>query len=517
MKHYTGKIIAAFAAVSFASCTDSLDCFMDKFQKPDEVAVNEELNKYDILKSYIGTDAPGFFLGAKVSANDFVKQGPLYSAVVSNFTAVDVTGSFTPLNTLANDEYNFNGIKSFASVTSETQDNILAVGGNLISNQGQRAEYLNSLLEPVFIPFVPEKGTTKILDFEDDAIGTTYPMTGGSQAVVENDPANESGHVLHVGTDADKAAYSHPKFHVKLPEGRKLGDYVRMYVDMRFVNSDGIWGAGLHLFINGEDFALGGNGSEFGAANNTWKREGVIKLNDPSRFGCDLSKYKDLTEFDLAFGATSGGAQYYIDNIVMDYEVAGGGYVDLFSFENDAVGTTYPMSGGSQAVVENDPTGEVGGKVLHVGTDADKAAYSYPKFHVKLPAGQTLGDYEALCVDMRFVNNDGIWGSGLHLFINGVDYELNGNGDAFCGGGNKWKVDGKIKLNDASTFGCVLSDEHKALNEFDLQFGAGSGGAQYYLDNIRLYWKAADKYIEKTLRRRRLSLKTRCSHGLVAW
>ena len=44
-------------------------------------------------------------------------------------------------------------------------------------------------------------------------------MTGNSSATVEEDPAGESGHVLHVGTNDVKAAYSYPKFHVVLPEG----------------------------------------------------------------------------------------------------------------------------------------------------------------------------------------------------------------------------------------------------------------------------------------------------------
>jgi hypothetical protein len=499
MKRINHKLVVALLAASaFTSCTDSFDCIMDNLQKPDEVAVNEELNKYDVLKTYINANTPSFLLGAKATASDFAKRDIIYSAIVTNFNAVDLSGSFTPVGSFSNDAYDLAALQSAATVASEAPSSITVYGGDLVSDQNQRAAYLNELLKPVFVPFVPEKGRTKILDFENDDLGKQYAMSGNSKAVVENDPEKESGHVLHVGTDAQKAAYSYPKFHIKLPEGRKLGDYTKLYIDLRFVNNDGIWGSGLHLFINGTDFPLGGNGADFCGGGNKWKREGVIKLNDPAKFGCDLSAYKDLTEFDLQFGAGSGGAQYFVDNITMDYEVAGGGYTDITNFEKDAVGKSYTMSGSSTATVEADPTGEVGGKVLHVGTDAQKAAYSYPKFHVVLPAGMTLGDYTAFYVDMRFVNNDGIWGSGLHLFINGVDYPLGGNGADFCGGGNKWKIDGMVKLNDATKFGCVLSDEHKNLHEFDLQFGAGSGAAQYYLDNLKLYWKAADKYIEKT-------------------
>jgi hypothetical protein len=42
----------------------------------------------------------------------------------------------------------------------------------------------------------------------------------------------------------------------------------------------------------------------------------------------------NLTEFDLAIGAYSGGAQFYIDNISMDYEVSGKGST-VINFEAD--------------------------------------------------------------------------------------------------------------------------------------------------------------------------------------
>lgn len=106
----------------------------------------------------------------------------------------------------------------------------------------------------------------------------------------------------------------------------------------------------------------------------------IIKLNDSKAPGFNLpDNLKDLTEFTLAVGSQSGAAQYYLDNIVMNYEIEGGG-VTTIDFEGDNVGTQYPMSNGNQSVVENNPQGE--GKVLHVGTTASHCSYSYPKFTV---------------------------------------------------------------------------------------------------------------------------------------
>lgn len=42
-----------------------------------------------------------------------------------------------------------------------------------------------------------------------------------------------------------------------MPAGRKLGDYVRLNIDLRFVGTDGIWGQGLRVLINGTEFNVG--------------------------------------------------------------------------------------------------------------------------------------------------------------------------------------------------------------------------------------------------------------------
>ncbi|MDL2291796.1 hypothetical protein LJB80_01435 [Bacteroides sp. OttesenSCG-928-F21] len=495
MKYFKHKLIGfVMMAIAIMSCTDDYNCDL-QVEKPEDVAFNEYLNQFDLLKSYVDRST-GFQLAANLPASEFVKKNNAYSTLLTNFDAVDIYGSFTPLNTLSVDEYDFGAMETVATTAAEA--GVTLYGGALCSNQGQRTEYYNKLLEPIVIPFVPEKGSTVLFDFENDELGDTYEMTGNSTAVVEKDPTNESGNVLHVGTDDVKAAHSYPKLQVKLPEGRKLGDYVKMRLDLRFVGTDGIWGSGLRVYINTQEFTVGGNGDLFCGGGNKWKRDGVIKMNDSEVFGFVLPpSMKDLTEFELRIGSASGGAQYYLDNIIMDYEVAGGGLVSLFDFENDDIGKSYPMTNGSTAVVEEDPTGE-SGHVLHVGTDAVKAAYSFPKFNVVLPDGMTLGEFLYFYIDLRFVNNDGIWGSGMYVIINNNKFHLGGNGDVFCGGGNKWKREGVIKLHDAAQFGFVLPDELKGLTEFELSVGSESGGAQYYLDNIGLYWKSADKIIEKT-------------------
>ena len=341
-----------------------------------------------------------------------------------------------------------------------------------------------------------------ICDFENDEIGTVYGMTGGSQAVVENDPDGKSGKALHVGTDDNKAAYSHPKFNVKLPEGRKLGDYVNLTIDMRIVNQDGLWGAGMRVFINGQEFNVGTNAQGIGCNSNSWNRGAVISLNSATAPGFILPEsLKSLTEFELAVGSASGGAQYFLDNIVMNYEVSATG-VTKIDFEKDELGKEYPMTNGNSSVVENDPQGQ-SGKVLHVGSAGNLASYTYPKFKIKLQESRTLGDYTGLSLDMFLIDGKGGWGSGMRVVINGQEFNCGQGPFNFGCEANKWGR-GKIYitfLKEGETAGggkIAIPNSMKDLTEIELAVGSGSGEWHAYIDNINLHWKADDTIIEKT-------------------
>lgn len=501
MKYFNNKIIGITLMVAMAmSCTDEYDCQL-VVEKPEKEAINEYLCSFDLLKSYINRDAGSpFKLGTSIASTDFVKKDIAYSTIMSNFDAVDVNGSFSPTNALKTDgNYDFSGM--LAAVNTANAAGVTLFGGTLCSNQGQRAAYYNQLIQPIIIPFIPEKGKTVICDFENDELGTNYGMTGGSVAVVENDPDGRSGKALHVGTDDNKAAYSHPKFNVKLPEGRKLGDYVNLTIDMRIVNQDGIYGSGMRVFINGKEFSIGTNAKGFGCNSNTWNRGAVINLKSAQAPGFILpDELKGLTEFELAVGSASGGAQYYLDNIVMNYEVAGNG-VTKIDFEEDELGKTYPMTGNSSCVVENDPNGS--GKVLHVGTASSLCSYSYPTFKVKLQEGRTLGDYTALSLDMFLIGGKGKYGTGMKVVINGVTLDAKKGPAAYGCPDNAWGRDliyiTFLKEGDTPENGkIIIPNSLRSLTEIEIAVGSGSGEWHAYIDNISLHWKADDTIIEKT-------------------
>lgn len=503
MKYINNKIILFTCIVgSIMSCTDEYDCQL-QVEKPQNAAINEYLAQFDLLKSYIDRSGTPFQLAVNVPGSEFAKKEIAFSTVFTNFDAVDMNGSYDPLNTLKEDgTYNFGGMQTAANVAAEA--GVTLYGGILCSSQGQRAAYYNKLIEPKDIPVEVQKGTTKLFNFENDAIGTGYPMTGNSLAVVEEDPTGESGHVLHVGTNDVKAAYSYPKFHVVLPAGRKLGDYVRLNIDLRFVGTDGIWGDGLRVLINGNEYKPNTNGNDFCGGGDKWKREGIINLKDattPPGFVVPES-LGNLTEFDLAIGAYSGGAQFYIDNISMDYEVSGKGST-VINFEEDELNATYPMTNGATATVIQDPANE-SGKVLFI----DHAVYSFPKFTVKLNEGKTLGDYTGMSMDMRLIA--GKYGGGMSVIMNGQTIPLNRNALEYgCDDNDTWKRGGVyvtfVKQGTYTALGetvpaatIEIPDAMKDLNEIEFSIGSSSGNWTAYIDNLIFVWEAKPQHIEKT-------------------
>lgn len=501
MKYINNKIIALALVTTVAvSCTDDYKC-QHVWEKPEEVANSEYLNTFDLLKSYINSGS-SFKLAANMSASLLVKKDIAYSTLLANFNAVDVNGSFTPLNTVKVDgTYDFGGMQTVTDLAAGA--GITLYGGSLCSNQGQRAAYYNKLVEPIDIPVETETGKTRLFNFDEDAIGKTYPMTGNSSAVVEEDPAGESGRVLHVGTDEVKANDSYAKLHVVLPGGRILGDYVRLNIDLRHVGSDGIYGQGMKILINGTKFDLGKSAADLSATNNNWKRDIVIKLNDATAPGFVMpDNLKGLSEFDLSIGSQSNAAQYYLDNISMDYEVSGKGST-VINFDTDDVNTAYPMTNGGTATVVKDPAGE-SGNALYIY----QAARSFPKFTVKLKEGLTLEDYSGMMMDMRLIS--GKYGSGMSVIMNGKTISLGYNAAEYgFAEDDTWKRGGILvtfvkegtytALDETVPKGTIeIPDAMKDLNEIEFSIGSSSGNWTAYIDNLKFMWEAKPVHIEKT-------------------
>ncbi|MDR0573426.1 MAG: endo-1,4-beta-xylanase [Tannerella sp.] len=480
------KLLSAVAFVALASCADKYESvFLPA--KPDIVAQYEYLKDYDVLKTYIDRNAnPNFRLGTGVTVGDLLSKETVFSLVHSNFDEVTANDAMKYGSIVQDDgSMDFTNVRSFVETAKEA--GITIYGHTLCWHSEQNNAYLNGLIAPVVIPPEVSSGISEILDFEADELGKTYQMTGNGFAQVENDPAGASGKVLHIGGPANQ---SHPKIEIALPEGRKLGDYINLILDFRASGSSGLYGQGMRMAINDRSLTGYGSPSGFGCPDGNWGR-GLIVL--PFATMNLTAAEKELTQFTLIVGSGTGSGDYYIDNIKMQWEVIRSGTAPIADFESNNSGDTYPMSGNGSAVVVNDPAG-ISGNVLNVGGPAN---YSYPKFNVTLPDGKKLGDYKTLRMDFYGTGSTGLYGSGMRLAINDVNAAIvYGSPSSFGCPGDGWGR-GLIALPLADL---NLTGDQKALTEFTLIVGSGTGSGNYYIDNIVLEWEAPseDIIVEKT-------------------
>lgn len=487
----TARALSLGAAFCLAACTDDYVCNLF-VEEPTDAELAAELAQYDVLKTYAAGQLP---LGAAMSTSAWGNKDVAYSALVDNFTAVDVNGSFGPLAlyNVTSDAYDFTPIATMADDAAAAGLDVY--GGALVAATGQRKAYYESLVAPIVIPVKPEKGKTKITDFEDVELGTAYPMTGNSQAVIDTDPDGKSGHVLHVGTNATGANWSWAKVHVTLPEGRKLGDYVRINFDLKHLNNgQGQYGGGMKLLINGTQIDLGINAAGLGAGSK-WVRGAVIDLTGgATKPACTLPEdMKALTEFDLSIGSGSGSAQYVLDNLSMEYEVKAQNVFEIvgdFDTVGELAGTD---SGGSSSIVA-DPEGKRGNVAKFTC-----GGIGLPKYKVKLPKGMTLGDVTGVKLDMKMLRySGGFQGPFFKFFDPATGAQLGGDIQVHdfphVSAEGPWE-----EYTETIALGNIMPDNAKNLSEVVFEIGAISwSGHDFYVDNIQFAHASTGKVIEKT-------------------
>lgn len=329
MKHINNKIMAIVLVSGLLySCADGDFNSGLTYEKPDDVSMSDYLNQFGVLKSYYQKeDGSTFTLGTTISGSDIQAKDLAYSTLVSNFDLADLTGSYTP-TTCLNDagEYDFSAVTTSADIA--VGGGISVFGGNLMSYQDQRTDYLTKLIAPTVTP--AEKGN-KVIDFEDYSIGdnvdmvsTTAPSTINATATGVITQGNEThGKVLTV-----TAAQGLPRIHVKLDDGLTLGDCTYVMMDMKL--RAGMYGWGMRIGFDGQLFSPNQNAAGYGyKQDDKWKEEGIlIKFvrsgeNAPAGTVALPDDLLALNEFDFIIGSASGDWRADIDNIKFHYEKEG--------------------------------------------------------------------------------------------------------------------------------------------------------------------------------------------------
>ena len=252
--------------------------------------------------------------------------------VVNNhkFTA-DQTGNFVPAyyeSTIANGEtktYSLDFTMDGSQLANQLVGN-LAIRGQSGSNDF----VINKLMikdaaDNMLVNYdrdPTEAPQSIILDFEADAIGTTYSSVAWRAtditAVVEAAPAGGSGKVLHV-TGVDYNAF--PKFTVALPTGKTLANIEKIKFDIYFNDAAGETSEYPQYKYKAIEYFIGAKDAAFTANQPTGKIDNLIAGETAGtwiqkEFSITIAgDLLTLNEFDLAFGMSHGKLDYYLDNI----------------------------------------------------------------------------------------------------------------------------------------------------------------------------------------------------------
>ncbi|MBD1428081.1 endo-1,4-beta-xylanase [Sphingobacterium sp. SGL-16] len=304
----------------FGACTkfENREIYVDK---PQSIIDQEARDEYDVLKSYVNKgNQANFKLGAEVSLGDLGSNSLLYRLLSEHFDELTLTaGTFNHNNIVQAD----------GSVVLENLETVFTAnsttplhGGHLVWHQNQQSTYLNRLIADIVLPGV--SGVDNVVDFEGDALGTTYrTTTSDATATVVNDPvaAGNSGKVLHILKNPSTAF---PQFRITLPDGRKLKYYKNVTIDFKGDGCCGFYGAGMRMAITadyGNPSLIGyGGPSSFGIPINAWGR-GMITM--PIAALNLTEAQKEWNSFVLTLGSQTGAPDYLIDNVKMNYEIPG--------------------------------------------------------------------------------------------------------------------------------------------------------------------------------------------------
>ena len=449
--------------------------------KPETVAVQEDIDSYPALKTYINRTAyPDFKFGVAVNLSDYTNKGVMYRLANRNFDEIAIGYDMKHGAVVqANGSLALDKVKDLLAAAKEAQ--LTVYGHTLVWHANQNAAYLNSLIAPVIIPGGgPTWDLVTGADFETDA-ATNYESNTNARLsfTAVGGGAGGTGRALKITNDVVRTNDWEAQFFIKFSPAVQVGEQYELSMDVRSdVNAS--FSTQAHVVPYTYKY---------------WDFFGTISSTPTwAKYTKQITVTADMATCGaIAFNLGKTATSYYFDNITLKkYNASGGvatGTDNIANFEGDNLGKTYTMTNGGSGTVVNDPKGE-SGKVLNI-----VGVQTHPTFTVNVPGGRTLGDYTSLTMDFYGTGSTGLFGTGMKMSINGGALVNYGSPSSFgCPDGGWGRA--KIVLPFSTM---ALTDDQKKLTSFTLAVGSGTGSANYFVDNITLQWKTTgDRKIEKT-------------------
>lgn len=314
MKYISILGIIAALAIAGTSCTD-FDPLEFHVEKPESIAMQEEINAYDPLKTYVNLESnPNFKLGASVSISDLLNKGVMYRLLKSNFNEITLNTAMTHGAVVqANGDLALTNLLDFYEAAEE--DDMGIYGRSLLRSSNQNSSYLNGLLAPLIVNSPPFANSLNVNPLKSGNFnGWTYSAGGGSVAIADQE--GMGGGVPAIKMKASPSSSNPGDLKLTTPDIPVIPgkDYeVLIYIKSDVPAEGRISFDGLMNNTPLKDWMNTGNVSETFGTNLSW-REIRFTVND---FEGESFKI----QFDLGYTA---GVTYHIDiNNLYVYDLDG--------------------------------------------------------------------------------------------------------------------------------------------------------------------------------------------------
>ena len=389
MKRFNIKHIVLLTSIVVLSSCAELDYKVDsgiEVDKPMSVIDEEELNTYDVLKSYAG----GLALGANVNSDNISGTSPLSTLLETNFVEVTPTSALNQ-NAIVSDDgiYDFTSIQNYISKAGER--GLSVYGDALVSSTNQNSTYLNSLVAP-FTFHTPLFPNFVIPSPLNDGSFTDWSVEGN--VTVENYLGKPSVKMVNGASAGEGSATSLQSPEYRVDEGAKF--------EITFYVLSNVVGEGRVVFTG-----LNENEPEL-----DWTAAGVASPTFKTKIGWNKIQFQ-VNDFDgsgsLSFKIEMGytpNATYFI-NIQGISLINVNGSVEnpdeIFLECEDA-----QQIGQFMILEEGDPSSISGGKYLEGILNGDRESYDTS---TGLPS-------DAANTDMQFVYTFNVLTSGTyHIWL----------------------------------------------------------------------------------------------------
>lgn len=236
MKRVYKKIgCSLLATILLSSCAkhDFLDYFVEK---PESVIVQEDIDSYAPLISYLDKNAnPYFKWGVALNMDDYLDKGVMYRLANRNFEEM-VMGYEMKHASIVQADGTLNLVKLERLIEAAKENNMELYGHTLCWHSGQNANYLNSLIAPIILPGTggPTWDVVTSNDFEsDDASNYQYSANAVVSFTADGQGANGKGRALKLVNESVRTNDWDVQFFIEFSPAVQVGEKYKLTFDVK--------------------------------------------------------------------------------------------------------------------------------------------------------------------------------------------------------------------------------------------------------------------------------------------